>query len=55
MSFKDVVKDTIKVCGVLGALVISGGFVTLTAYRRGYLDACDRAESETNEVTNEEL
>lgn len=53
MSFKDVVKDTVKIGGVLGALVISGGFVALKAYRQGYLDACNHTEK-TEEKAKEE-
>lgn len=43
MGFKDVVKDTVKIGGCMGALVISGGFVALKAYHQGYLDAYAQA------------
>lgn len=53
MSFKDVVKDTIKIGGCMGALVISGGIVTLKAYRQGYLHACNHT-AKTEEKVREE-
>lgn len=45
MSFKDVLKDTIKIGGCMGLLVASGGYVALKAYRSGYLDAYRQAMS----------
>ena len=44
MSFKDVMKDTIKTGGFLGIVMVSSGFLTLAAYRLGYIDACKERE-----------
>lgn len=45
MSFKDVMKDTIKIGGFLGMVIVSSGFMTLTAYRLGHIDAWQQIES----------
>lgn len=38
MSSKNMLKDVVKVAGFLGALVISGGLVSVIAYRLGRSD-----------------
>lgn len=55
MSFKDVVKDTIKIGGCMGALVVSGGIVALKAYRRGYLDAYDQITDLIDNIIEKEM
>ena len=42
MNLKDVMKETIKLGGCFGILVVSSGFLALTAYRLGYIDACEQ-------------
>ena len=53
MSFKDVLKDTIKLGGCLGFLVVSGGIVGTIAYRRGFLDAYSQTKITLEDITKE--
>ncbi len=53
MSFKDVLKDTIKLGGCFGVLVMSGGLVAAVSYRLGYTDAYSQATTMLKNVINE--